>query len=83
MKVMIQAPIGEEAGLAEIDVSPQHTIRDVKREVCKAFGIAGSTVALMYGGEVLDENKTIQELGITENSQMAIMPLDIVGGLWN
>lgn len=80
MKVMIQAPIGEEAGLAEIDVQPKHTIREVKKEVCRAFGIDGSTVALMYGGEVLDENRTIQELGITENSQLAIMPLDIVGG---
>ena len=28
----------------------------------------------------LDENRTIGELGITENSQLAIMPLDIVGG---
>lgn len=80
MKVMVQAPIGEEAGLAEIDVSPKHTIRDLKREVCRAFGIDGSGVALMYGGEVLDENRTIEELGITENSQLAIMPLDIVGG---
>ena len=80
MKVIVQAPIGEEAGLAEIDVQPNHTIRQVKKEVCKAFGIEGSSVALMYGGEVLDENRTIQELGIAENSQLAIMPLDIVGG---
>lgn len=83
MKVMVQAPIGEEAGLAEIDVSPNHTIRELKREVCQAFGIDGSGVALMYGGEVLDENRTINELGITENSQLAIMPLDIVGGECN
>lgn len=80
MKVMVQAPIGEEAGLAEIDVEQRHTIRAVKKEVCKAFGIDETTVALMYGGEVLDENKTIAELGIAENSQLAIMPLDIVGG---
>ncbi len=80
MKVMVQAPIGEEAGLAEIDVQPTHSIRDVKREVCRSFGVDSSTVALMYGGEVLDENRTIGELGITENSQLAIMPLDIVGG---
>jgi hypothetical protein len=81
MKVMVQAPIGEEAGLAEIDVQPNHTIREVKREVCRAFGIDGAGVALMYGGEVLNENKTVSELGITENSQLAIMPLDIVGGI--
>ncbi len=81
MKVIVQAPIGEEAGLAEIDVQPTHTIRQVKTEVCKAFGIEGSSVALMYGGEVLDENRTIEELGIAENSQLAIMPLDIVGGV--
>jgi hypothetical protein len=80
MKVIVQAPIGEEAGLAEIDVQPTHTIRQVKKEVCKAFGIEGASVALMYGGEVLDENRTIEELGIAENSQLAIMPLDIVGG---
>ncbi len=80
MKVVVQAPIGDEAGLAEVDVQPNHTIRRVKREVCKAFGIDGSTVALMYGGEVLNENSTVEELGITENSQLAIMPLDIVGG---
>lgn len=80
MKVMVQAPIGEEAGLAEIDVQPKHTIKQVKKEVCRAFGIDGSTVALMYGGEVLDENRTVEDLGIAENSQLAIMPLDIVGG---
>jgi hypothetical protein len=80
MKLIVQAPIGEEAGLAEIDVEPDHTIRTVKKEVCKAFGINFAAVALMYGGEVLDENRTVRELGIVENSQLAIMPLDIVGG---
>jgi hypothetical protein len=81
MKLIVQAPIGEEAGLAEIDVEPNHTIRTVKKEVCKAFGINTGTVALMYGGEVLDENKTVTDFGIVENSQLAIMPLDIVGGV--
>lgn len=82
MKVMVQAPIGEEAGLAEIDVDPKHTISMVKREVCRAFGINSAAVALMYGGEVLDENRTVEQLGIVENSQLAIMPLDIVGGIY-
>jgi hypothetical protein len=80
MKLIVQAPIGEQAGLAEIDVAPTHTIGDVKREVCRAFGIGMGGVALMYGGEVLDEGATLQQLGITDSAQLAIMPLDIVGG---
>jgi hypothetical protein len=81
MRIVVQAPIGEQAGLAEIDVKPDHTIKEVKAEVCKAFGIDKRGVALMYGGEVLDERKTVSQLGITESSQLAIMPLDIVGGV--
>ena len=80
MRLIIQAPIGEEAGLAEIEILPTHTIGEVKYEVCIAFGIDPNTTAMMYGGEILEENATIAQLGITESAQLALMPLDIVGG---
>ena len=82
MKLIIQAPIGDEAGLAEIDILPTHTIGEVKYEVCNAFGIDPNTTAMMYGGEILDENATVAQLGIAESAQIALMPLDIVGGAY-
>jgi hypothetical protein len=35
----------------------------------------------MYAGEVLNERKSIKSLGISDGAQLALMPLDIVGGL--
>jgi hypothetical protein len=81
MRIMVQAPIGERAGLAEIEIRPEHTVSQVKSKVCSSFGVNPKTVALMYGGEVLNERKTMKALGITDGAQLALMPLDIIGGL--
>ena len=81
MRIMVQAPIGERAGLAEIEIRPDHTVKQVKTKVCQSFGVNPNTVALMYGGEVLKENRSMKALGITDGAQLALMPLDIVGGL--
>jgi len=80
MKLFVQAPIGPQTGLAEIDVIPDHTVAEIKQQVCTSFGVDPSTVALMYGGAILEENTTIARLGIPENAQLALMPYNIIGG---
>ena len=80
MKLFIQAPIGPQTGLAEIDVIPDHTIAEIKQQVCNSFGVDPSTVALMYGGALLDEGTTVARSGIPENAQLALMPYNIIGG---
>jgi hypothetical protein len=80
MKLFIQAPIGPQTGLAEIDVIPDHTIAEIKQQVCTSFGVDPTTVALMYGGAILDENTTVARSGIPENAQLALMPYNIIGG---
>jgi len=80
MKLFIQAPIGPQTGLAEIDVIPDHTVAEIKQQVCTSFGVDPSTVALMYGGAILDENATVARSGIPENAQLALMPYNIIGG---
>ena len=80
MKLFIQAPIGPQTGLAEIDVIPDHTIGEIKQQVCSSFGVDPSTVALMYGGAILDEGITVARSGIPENAQLALMPYNIIGG---
>ena len=80
MKLFIQAPIGPQTGLAEIDVIPDHTIAEIKQQVCSSFGVDPTTVALMYGGAILDENTTVARSGIPENAQLALMPYNIIGG---
>jgi len=80
LKLFVQAPIGPQTGLAEIDVLPDHTIGEVKQQVCASFGVDQSTVALMYAGVILDESMTISGAGIPENAQLALMPYNIVGG---
>jgi hypothetical protein len=80
MKLFIQAPIGPQTGLAEIEVIPDHTIGEVKQQVCSSFGIDQTTVALMYGGVVLDDSMTIASAGIPESAQLALMPHNIIGG---
>jgi hypothetical protein len=80
MKLFIQAPIGPQTGLAEIDVIPDHTVSEIKQQVCQSFGVDATTVALMYGGAILDENTTVARLGIPENAQLALMPYNIIGG---
>ncbi|MEM3552993.1 MAG: ubiquitin-like domain-containing protein [Candidatus Bathyarchaeia archaeon] len=59
---------------------PDHTIGEIKQQVCASFGIDPSTVALMYGGVILDDNTTVAKAGIPENAQLALMPFNIVGG---
>ena len=80
MKLFVQAPIGPQTGLAEIDVIPDHTVAEIKQQVCQSFNVDPSTVALMYGGAILDESTSIARLGIPENSQLALMPYNIIGG---
>lgn len=80
MKLFVQAPIGPTTGLAEIDVLPEHTVGEVKEQICASFGVDATTVGLMYGGVVLDDNLTISQAGIPENAQLALMPWDIIAG---
>jgi hypothetical protein len=80
LKLFVQAPIGPQTGLAEIDVIPDHTIGEIKQQVCTSFGVDSATVALMYGGTILDESSTVSKAGIPENAQLALMPYNIIGG---
>jgi len=80
MKLFVQAPIGPQTGLAEIDVLPDHTIGEIKQQVCTSFGVDQTTVALMYGGVLLDDSVTVARAGIPENAQLALMPYNIIGG---
>jgi len=80
LKLFVQAPIGPQTGLAEIDVIPDHTIGEIKQQVCTSFGVDPATVALMYGGIILDESGTVSKAGIPENAQLALMPYNIIGG---
>jgi hypothetical protein len=80
LKLFVQAPIGPQTGLAEIDVIPDHTIGEIKQQVCTSFGVDAGSVALMYGGIILDESNTISQAGIPENAQLALMPYNIIGG---
>ena len=78
MKLFVQAPIGPQTGLAEI--IPDHTVGEIKQQVCTSFGVDPATVALMYGGIILDESSTVSKVGIPENAQLALMPYNIIGG---
>jgi hypothetical protein len=80
MKLFVQAPIGPQTGLAEIDVLPDHTIGEIKQQVCTSFSVDQTTVALMYGGVLLDDGMTVARAGIPENAQLALMPYNIIGG---
>jgi len=80
MRLFIQAPIGPQTGLAEIDVLPEHTIIEIKERVCSSFAVAPQTVALMYGGIILDDSSTVSSAGVPENAQLALMPYTIIGG---
>jgi len=80
LKLFVQAPIGPQTGLAEIDVIPDHTIGEIKQQVCTSFGVDAGSVALMYGGIILDESNTVSKAGIPENAQLALMPYNIIGG---
>lgn len=80
VRLFIQAPIGPQTGLAEIDVLPDHTVGEVKERVCASFGVGAQTVALMYGGLLLDDSSTISASGVPENAQLALMPYNIIGG---
>jgi hypothetical protein len=80
MKVFVQALVGPQAGLAEIDVLPDHTVGEIKEQVCSSFGIDSATVGLMYGGVPLGDDMTVNQAGIPENAQLALMPWDIIAG---
>jgi len=80
LKLFVQVPIGPQSGLAEIEALPDHTIGEVKRQVCASFGVDAASTALMYGGIILDEKAPLTRVGVPENGQLALMPYTIVGG---
>ena len=82
MRLYVEVPIGPTTGLAEIDVLPSHTFGEVKQQVCMSFEVDLATVALMYGGVMLDDSMTITQGGVTEGSRLALMPYNIIGGIY-
>ena len=80
MKIFVQIPIGPSTGLAEVDALPEHTIGEIKQQICTSMSLDATTVALMYSGNILDDNMTIAQIGIPENAQIALMPWDIIAG---
>lgn len=80
MIVTVEAPIGADDAMAEVDILPSHTIAEVKSQVATALGIDPNTVSLMYGGQVLAEQSTVGQAGIIDRSRLALMPFNMVGG---
>lgn len=80
MLVTIEAPIGAEDALVEVDILASHTIGDVKFQVSQALGVDPNTVSLVYGGEPLDDNLTVGQAGILDRSRLALMPFNMKGG---
>ncbi|MFA6001542.1 MAG: ubiquitin-conjugating enzyme E2 [Thermoleophilia bacterium] len=80
MLVTIEAPIGADDALVEVDILASHTIGEVKNQVSTALGVDPNTVSLVYGGEPLDDGLTVQQAGIIDRSRLALMPFNMKGG---
>lgn len=82
MRLFIEIPVGQgPAGSGEIEVLPEHTVGEVKQQVCVQFGIPQpENYALMYAGQVLHDSSGIGSTGVTENARLALLPWDIIAG---
>jgi len=78
MELIIEIPVG--GGVAKIDVFPDHTVGEVKEQVCEKFGLQPQVNALMFGGYVLDDSQTIGSSGIHEGARLALLPYDLIAG---
>jgi len=79
-KISVQVPVGSHTSLVELDVQPTDTASVIKETVCDTLKIPSNTVALMYGGMLLDDEGSVESLGLKENSSLALMPLNIIAG---
>lgn len=76
MRLVIRSLIGEEFSTS-LDFEPKKSIGQIKIVVCKKNNIQEENTCLVLHGEVIDEGKTISELGIQYKDTLALVPRDI------
>ena len=61
-------------GQIQLDVHPKRTIGEIKQQICAGMSWDVDQVALMYNGQLLDDNLTFSQAGIPENAQLRLAP---------
>eukprot|EP00536_Pseudo-nitzschia_multiseries_P009379 jgi/Psemu1/23053/gm1.23053_g len=74
MKIKVKAPDGR---IADLEVSPNDTIEDVKRQVADELGIPVEDQLPTYGGSPLYDNNTLEQNGIKHGDVIDLQPMKI------
>lgn len=69
MKIRVKAL---EPAFFELDVDPSMTLYQVKQQIEDISGIPADVTQILLNEKDVDEKKTLQELGITEKSNMRL-----------
>jgi len=80
LKIWIEAVGGPVSKLFLVEVRPEHTIGEIKEVICNAVMSPPHRVVLMWGGLMLDGDRSVADVGLSENSRLALMPTNIMGG---
>jgi len=74
MEIQVKAPDGR---IANLEVSPDDTIDDVKKKVKKQLGIPAKDQRPTFNGEPLPKKSTLRDNGIRHGDMIELTPMEI------
>jgi hypothetical protein len=64
MIIRVVSAIG--GGVIDVEVKPNATVAELKREISRQKRIPASAVIVVYRGRQLDDNETFEEVGLSD-----------------
>ncbi|MFW9990450.1 MAG: ubiquitin-like protein [Candidatus Odinarchaeota archaeon] len=77
MKIKVVSAIG--GGEIPISVNPDDPVRVIKQIVAEQKRIPESTILVVFRGQQLDDNQTLENAGITEHDKVYLITRTVGG----
>ncbi|HUT80958.1 MAG TPA: ubiquitin-like domain-containing protein [Candidatus Bathyarchaeia archaeon] len=71
MIIRVVSAIG--GGVIDVEVKPNATVAELKREISRQKRIPASAVIVVYRGRQLDDNETFEEVGLTDYEKVYLI----------
>ncbi|NHJ49744.1 MAG: hypothetical protein FK733_18275 [Asgard group archaeon] len=71
MIIRVVSAIG--GGVIDVEVKPNATVAELKREISVQKRIPASAVIVVYRGRQLDDNETFEEVGLTDYEKVYLI----------
>ncbi|MCK5046277.1 MAG: hypothetical protein KAS22_06835, partial [Candidatus Heimdallarchaeota archaeon] len=71
MIIRVVSAIG--GGVIDVEVKPNSTISEIKREISRQKRIPASAVIVVFRGRQLDDNETVEEVGLSDYEKVYLI----------